>query len=95
MKYLDEVREYKMKVEFLLDVLKPHQPDSYLVAQSLMKINGVTKVRINVDELDQKTASLHIRIEGNNLSLDEITEVLTSLNCAVHSVDEVTCEEKD
>ena len=84
-----------MKVEFLLDVLKPHQPDSYFVAQELMKINGVTKVRVKVDELDQKTASLHINIEGNNLSLEDISEGLGKLNCALHSIDEVICEEKD
>ncbi len=84
-----------MKVEFLLDVLKPHNPDSYIVAQELMKVQGVTRVRIKVDELDQKTASLHINVEGNNLSLEEITERLGTLNCALHSIDEVICEEKD
>ena len=84
-----------MKVEFLLDVLKPHQPNSYLVAKELMKVNGVTRVRVKVDELDQKTASLHIHVEGNNLSLDEITEQLSTINCALHSVDEVICEEMD
>jgi hypothetical protein len=84
-----------MKVEFLLDVLKPHQPSSYLIAQELMKVNGVTRVQIKVEELDQKTASLTLKIEGNNLSLEAITEQLGSLNCAVHSLDEVICEEKD
>jgi len=84
-----------MKVEFLLDVLKPHQPDSYIVAKELMKVDGVSRVSIKVDELDQKTASLHIHIEGNNLSLEEITETLGMNNCALHSVDEVICEERD
>jgi len=84
-----------MKVEFTLDVLKPHSPDSYLVAQGLMTLEGVSRVRIKVEELDQKTASLQIHIEGNNLSLENITEKLASLNCAVHSLDEVICEEFD
>ncbi|MFW9902208.1 MAG: DUF211 domain-containing protein [Candidatus Thorarchaeota archaeon] len=84
-----------MKVEYYLDILKPHQPGVDLVARTLMKINGVTKVRIRVDELDQKTASLHMNIEGTNLSLDEVTEVLETMNCALHSVDEVNLEEKD
>lgn len=84
-----------MKVEYYLDILKPHQPGVDLVARTLMKINGVTKVRIRVDELDQKTASLHMNIEGINLSLDEVTEVLETMNCALHSVDEVNLEEKD
>jgi len=84
-----------MKVEFLLDVLKPHQPDSYIVAKELMKVTGVSRVSVKVDELDQKTASLHINIEGTNLSLEEITETLGTINCALHSVDEVVCEERD
>jgi len=84
-----------MKVEYLLDILKPHQPGVDLVARTLMKINGVSKVSIKVDELDQKTASLHIHIEGLNLSLEEVTDVLSSMNCALHSVDEVVVEEKD
>jgi hypothetical protein len=84
-----------MKVEYYLDILKPHQPGVDLVARTLMKINGVTKVHIKVDELDQRTASLHMNIEGTNLSLDGITEVLETMNCALHSVDEVNLEEKD
>ncbi len=84
-----------MKVEYYLDILKPHMPGVDLVARTLMKINGVTKVRIKVDELDQKTASLHVNIEGVNISLDDITETLSTMNCALHSVDEVIVEEKD
>ena len=84
-----------MKVEYYLDILKPHQPGVDLVARTLMKIDGVTRVRIKVDELDQKTASLHMNIEGINLSLDGINDVLETMNCALHSVDEVVLEEKD
>lgn len=84
-----------MKVKFLLDVLKPHEPNSYIVAQELLKIDGVKKVRIRVDEIDQKTTSLHIKVQGYNLSLDDISDGLAKLNCALHSVDEVICEERD
>ncbi len=84
-----------MNVEYYLDILKPHQPGVDLVARTLMKIEGVRRVQIKVDELDQKTASLHMNIEGINLSLDNITEVLETMNCALHSVDEVNLEEKD
>ena len=78
-----------------MDILKPHQPGVDLVARTLMKINGVTSVRIKVEELDSKTASCIIKIAGTNLSLENVTDELASLNCALHSVDEVICEEKD
>ncbi|MEE9378749.1 MAG: DUF211 domain-containing protein [Candidatus Lokiarchaeia archaeon] len=84
-----------MKVGYYLDILKPYQPGVDLVARNLLKINGVTKVRIKVDELDQKTASLHINIEGTNFTLDEIIEILDSMNCTLHSVDQVDMEEED
>ena len=82
-----------MRFEYYLDVLKPHSPSIDYVANSLMEIEGVFKVRVNLDELDQKTASLHIHITGDDLSLEVITEKLTSLNCAIHSVDEISISE--
>ncbi len=84
-----------MKVSYYLDILKPHMPSVELVARTLMEIEGMSKVRIKVDELDQKTASLHISVEGNDILLETVTDVLSSMNCALHSVDEVIFEEKD
>ena len=84
-----------MKVGYYLDILKSFQPGVDLVARNLLKINGVTKVCIKVDELDQKTASLHINIEGTNFTLDEIIEILDSMNCELHSFDQVDMEKED
>jgi len=84
-----------MKVSYYLDILKPHMPSVELVARTLMEIEGMSKVRIKVDELDQKTASLHISVEGNDISLETVTEVLSNMNCALHSVDEVIYEQKE
>ncbi|MHA1932142.1 MAG: DUF211 domain-containing protein [Promethearchaeota archaeon] len=84
-----------MRFEYDLDVLKPHSPSIDYVANSLMEIEGICKVRVNLDELDQKTASLHIHITGDDISLEVIAEKLTSLNCAIHSVDEISICEKE
>ncbi|MBY8985606.1 MAG: DUF211 domain-containing protein [Candidatus Lokiarchaeota archaeon] len=83
-----------MRIEYFLDVLKPHSPSIDYVAGALMDIKGISKVSVKLDELDQKTASLHINIIGNDVSLEEITEKLSSLNCAVHSIDEVLFEKE-
>ena len=77
-----------MRVSYYLDILKPHQPSVDLLARTLMKVDGASSVNIKVDELDQKTASLHIKIEGIDISLEIIKEVLAEMNCALHSVDE-------
>ncbi|HEC38447.1 hypothetical protein LCGC14_0482040 [marine sediment metagenome] len=84
-----------MKVKYYLDVLKAYEPGVEVVARNLLKINGVTKVHIKVDEVDQKTSSLYINVEGTNLTLDEIIEILDSMNCALHSVDLVEIEKED
>ena len=82
-----------MKVEIDLDVLKPHSPHIFLVARTLEKLKGVRFVSIKVDEIDQKTTSVYVTIKGTgDINIDEITETLEEMNCAVHSVDRVQVE---
>ena len=82
-----------MKVEYDLDILKPHQPSIDEVARTLEKLKGVRFVGIKVDEIDQKTTSIFVTIKGTgDMAIDEITDTLEELNCAVHSVDRVQVE---
>jgi len=82
-----------MKVEYHLDVLKPHQPSIDSLARTLEKLDGVKMVEIRVEEIDQKTTSITIIIAGTgSISIDEITETLEVNNCALHSVDRVLVE---
>jgi len=83
------------RIEFDLDVLKPHIPSNYGVAQVLNKIPGVLFVQIKTDEIDQKTTSVFITIQGTDeLSLESIKEALESMNCALHSVDRVQIDKR-
>jgi len=84
-----------MKVSYILDCLKPHIPDSSFLAQELKNIEGVSYVQIKVDEIDQKTTSVFIRIKGVDVKLEDITDKLESLNCALHSVDEVSIQDEE
>jgi len=84
-----------MKVAYSLDVLKPHIPDSSYLAHELKKIEGVYYVQIKVDEIDQKTTSVFIKIKGVNIKLEDITDKLEELNCALHSVDEVLIQDEE
>lgn len=77
-----------MKVKYDLDVLKPHLPSNDETARTLAAMKGITSVKIKVDEIDQKTTSVFIKIEGTgDVSLDEIKDKLEELNCSLHSVD--------
>ena len=59
-----------MKLEFDLDVLKPHAPSIDYVAGALMEIEGVKNVRVKLDELDQKTAEFATHTDN----LEEVFE---------------------
>ncbi len=82
-----------MRIEYDLDILKPHQPSIDEVARTLEKLKGVRSVSIKVDEIDQKTTSIFVTIKGTgDMAIEEITDTLEELNCAVHSVDRVQVE---
>jgi hypothetical protein len=83
------------RIEFDLDVLKPHNPSNYAVAKALNKIPGVLFVQIKTDEIDHQTTSIFITIQGTDeLSLESIKETLESMNCALHSVDRVQIDKR-
>jgi len=42
-----------------------------------------------VDEIDQKTTSIYLNIEGIDLSMETINNKLDEMNCSLHSVDTV------
>ncbi|TFG07993.1 MAG: hypothetical protein EU539_03500 [Promethearchaeota archaeon] len=82
-----------MKIEFDLDVLKPHSPSLPFIAREIEQIKGVRFVSIKVDEIDQKTTSVFITVKGTGeMNIEEITQSLEELNCAVHSIDRVQIE---
>ena len=55
-----------MKIEYDLDILKPHQPSIDDVARTLERLKGVRFVSIKVDEIDQKTTSIFVTRLGRN-----------------------------
>lgn len=82
-----------MNITFKLDILKPHSPDNEMIGRTLMKTEGVMYVQIKTDEIDQNTTSIILTIKGTEaLTLDSIKDILESMNCALHSVDEVIIE---
>jgi hypothetical protein len=83
------------RIEFDLDVLKPHVPSNYGLAQAIEEIPGVLFVQIKTDEIDQNTTSIFITIKGSDeLSLEAIKETLENMNCALHSVDRVQIDNR-
>jgi len=73
----------------VLDVLKPHQPNAVDFATALADLSPDYKVRITVVEVDEKTESIIVVLEGENIEFDPVIELIKKLGASVHSIDEV------
>ncbi len=73
----------------VLDVLKPHEPLSVILALRLSELSNVDGVNISLAEIDQATESIKITIVGDDLDYDLIKKTIEDLGGVIHSVDEV------
>jgi hypothetical protein len=76
----------------VLDVLKPHDPPLPEFASILAELKGVTKVDVNLIEMDEKTESLKVILEGSGINFDELKQHMGSMGAVIHSVDQVIVE---
>ena len=76
----------------VLDVLKPHQPPLPRFASFLGEMEGVTRVDVSVVEMDEKTESLKIIIDGTRLDYEGLRSHLARQGAVIHSVDQVVVE---
>jgi hypothetical protein len=73
----------------ILDVLKPHQPDGLVFATAVAEQTPGCRVSLSVLEVDEKTESISLRVEGDNISYEAIAAAITGMGATVHSIDEV------
>ena len=76
----------------VLDVLKPHEPNLPEFASILAELKGVTKVDVNLIEMDDKTESLKVVLEGTEINFDELKQHIDGIGAVIHSVDQVIVE---
>ena len=72
-----------------LDILKPHQPNSLEFASALAEQEDDIQVRLIVSAVDEKTESVIVEIEGNDINFERLAERIKALGGSVHSIDEV------
>jgi hypothetical protein len=73
----------------VLDVLKPHQPNALEFSQALAKAGGNYRVCITVLEVDKKTETLRVVVEGDAIDFDAVQSGISDLGGSLHSIDEV------
>lgn len=75
----------------VLDILKPHQPN-VLEFSTLLAEQGNLRVRLTVLEMDDKTETLKVVIEGPDIDFERIRDEISSFGASLHSIDEVEVE---
>jgi len=73
----------------LVDALKPRETSILDLSQALCSVRGVEEVNAVVSEVDVKTETIKITIEGPNIDYRDLTRVMDEHGVAVKGVDEV------
>ncbi|MFC1664603.1 DUF211 domain-containing protein [Pseudomonadota bacterium] len=73
----------------VLDVLKPHTPNSLDFAKALAEQGVGYQVKFTVMEVDEKTETVVILIEGEDIQFESIANTINNLGGSIHSIDEV------
>jgi hypothetical protein len=79
----------------LLDVLKPHQPDALEFALALAAVGFDYRVRLVVIEVDEKTESVQVEIQANDINFSAIKSTLSNIGASLHSIDEVETQSSE
>ena len=72
----------------VLDVLVPHQPNIVDLARMLAS-QGEYEVKVTVVEMDDKTQTLVVVIEGADVDFDIVEAAIADFGGSLHSIDEV------
>ena len=73
----------------VLDVLKPHQPNALDFSSTLADLGGDYRVKLTVTEVDKKTESTIVIIEGADINFESIQTAIEKMGASVHTIDEV------
>jgi hypothetical protein len=73
----------------VIDVLMPLEPSIVECAEKISKLEKTDGANVHVLEIDEKTKTVEITIEGQDLSFDSIKEIIEKMGGSVHSIDRV------
>jgi hypothetical protein len=76
----------------VLDVLKPHNPNALDFTTSIAEKVPGCRIKLTVTAMDEKTETVLVVIEGEQVPFNVITGVISSLGGSIHSIDEVEVE---
>ena len=74
----------------VIDVLIPHEPDVLTYANLINDLPGTDGITIDVVENDERTKTVEITIEGEDLPFENIKQVIEDTGGSIHSIDQVS-----
>ena len=76
----------------VLDVLKPRTPSLPAFASFLGELEGVTKVDVSLVEMNVRTESLKVVLQGIGINFNALKEHMARQGAIIHSVDRIIVE---
>ena len=73
----------------VLDVLKPHSPNGLEFSIQLAEKCPGCWFNFKVMEVDEKTETVIIVVESDDIPYKNVSEAITSMGGSIHSIDEV------
>jgi len=81
--------------KIVLDVLKPHQPNSLRFAQAVARVGDGYCVSLTVVEVDEKTETVQMVITAPAIDFDGIDAAVSEMGGSIHSIDQVEVVNED
>ncbi|MFB6073539.1 MAG: DUF211 domain-containing protein [Haloarculaceae archaeon] len=78
---------------YVLDVLKPHEPDMLALAEGVAECAGVDGVNALLMEVDEEVQNVKLTVEGDAVVTDAVDDAVESQGGSIHSIDQVACGE--
>ena len=79
----------------VLDVLKPLEPNALTFASAIADRLPGCRVTVTVSEVDAKTETTLVTVEGDAIVYDDLAATIGSLGASVHSIDAVEVSSAD
>jgi hypothetical protein len=80
--------------QIVLDVLKPHHPTILDLGKAIAERCPKVQIDIDVDAVDEKTETILIKIEGEDIDFEAVQAVISELGASVHSIDRVQVDSR-
>ena len=74
----------------MLDILIPNDPSVLTYAERICALQEVDAVSLRVMEVDDRTKTLALTIDGDALSFEAVEQAIGDVGGSIHSIDEVS-----